>query len=247
MQTRTQRGRLAKSSRPSSAHTITALVAILIILGAIVAAVAALQPRPAAGVPGVTTIAAPGVPTSRNPEGFYVKGNPDAPVVVTEYVDFQCPGCGYYARSLAQGFEQDYVATGKVLFVFHEYPLEFHANAIPAAEAARCAGDQGKFWEMYGLLFDNQRQWSDLNNPGAQFGTYAGQLGLDTGAFGQCSSSGVNRAAILAARDTGTRLGIKGTPSFAVNGALVDTTGAQSVDEIALRVRAAVDAALAAN
>ncbi|MBO9320087.1 MAG: thioredoxin domain-containing protein, partial [Chloroflexus sp.] len=94
-------------------------------------------------------VKAPMAPVGRTAEGFYYKGNPDAAVKVIAFEDFQCPGCAYFSRNLAPILERDYINTGRVQFIFHELPLtNIHPNAVAAAEAARCAGDQGKFWEM---------------------------------------------------------------------------------------------------
>jgi protein-disulfide isomerase len=142
-------------------------------------------------------------------------------------------------------FEKQYIESGKVRLVYHDYPLSGHRNAIPAAEAARCAGDQGQFWQMNAQLFENQRQWSGLRDPAAQFLTYAQQLKLDQASFSRCMSSATHRQNVLDARAAGDQLMLPGTPSFTVNGKLIDTAGVQTVDEIVARVAAAVDSALA--
>jgi protein-disulfide isomerase len=142
-------------------------------------------------------------------------------------------------------FEEKYVTNGKVKFVYHDFPLNIHPNAIPAAQAARCAGDQNAYWQMHDMLFTNQDQWATLSNPIAQFASYAGQLKLDQGSFSQCLTSKTHEAAVLKARDASEQLGLPGTPSFAVNGKVVDATGAQTINEILDRVQVAVDAALA--
>src|SRR5579859_4297625 len=77
--------------------------------------------------------------------GYQSMGNPSAPVTVVEYADFQCPGCAYFATNLEAGIRHDYIDTGKVYFVYHEFPLDQHPDAVPAAEAARCAADQHAF------------------------------------------------------------------------------------------------------
>lgn len=144
-------------------------------------------------------------------------------------------------------FEKQYVESGKVRLVYHDYPLSSHRNAIPAAEAARCAGDQGQFWQMNALLFDNQRQWGGLRDPTSQLLSYAQQLKLDEASFSSCLSGATHRQEILNARAAGDQLGLPGTPSFAVNGKLIDTSGVQTVDEIVARVVAAVDSELASR
>lgn len=145
----------------------------------------------------------------------------------------------------SSAFEQKYVATGKVQLVYHEFPLNIHPNAIPASEAARCAGDQGAFWQMHDFLFYNQSQWAALTDPTSQFAVYAGQIGIDKTAFSACLANKTNHDAIISARDASEQLQLTGTPSFAVNGKIVDTTGAQTIEDIVTRVEAQVDSALA--
>ncbi|MCS6840614.1 MAG: DsbA family protein [Roseiflexus sp.] len=245
MSTRSQRGR-AVQTRKSSASLILLMGAVALLAVAIVATIA-LQNRQTAATPGREPARpATNVPVGKDANGFFFKGNANAPVTVTEYSDYQCPGCAYYATVLSSQFEQEYIATGKVKFVYHEYPLSGHANGAPAAYAARCAGEQGadKYWAMHDYLFTNQRQWSAQSDPRAQFVAYARQIGLDTAAFEQCYASNRFRDAINQAKAAGDALRIPGTPSFAVNGQLVNTAGASSVEEIYARMRQAVDAAL---
>lgn len=245
MTSRTHHGRAVPSRKSPARRLLLIAIALLGVLGAAILAVALLR-GPSAEQPLAGISSAPlSVPSGQTSDGAHWKGAADASVVVTEYADFQCPGCGYYARTLAAAFERSYVESGKVQFVFRDYPLAQHPNAIPAAEAARCAGDQGFFWQMHAALFANQRQWGELADPTAQFGAYASALTLDTGAFSQCLASGTHRASVLASRDAGMALGIASTPSFAVNGKVVDISGAQSVDEIVIRVQRAIDAELA--
>jgi protein-disulfide isomerase len=187
------------------------------------------------------------MPIGQTPEGFWYKGKPDAPVAVVEYADFQCPGCGYFANQLEQRLIADYIETGRAHLVFQDYPLPGHPNAIPAAEAARCAGDQAAFWPMHDLLFAAQQQWATLSQPLQQFGVYAEQLKLDRATFEQCMTSAKHHDFVLKAQQAGDQLGLPGTPSFAVNGALIDTQGVRTVDEIADRLRQAIDAALTAK
>src|SRR5207247_8778213 len=108
-----------------------------------------------------------------------------AKVAVIEYSDFQCPFCGRYAKESFPQITSDYVDTGKVKYVFHDLPLDFHKYAFKAAEAAHCAGEQGKFWEMHGLLFQNQAALAP-----EQLGGYAKDLGRRQAAFPHRLDSG---------------------------------------------------------
>lgn len=247
MSTRPRRGRTVHPQKQAgSLRNFYILIGVIIVIGVVALAAFAFRSPPTAAPSGVVPNTPPSTaPTGITEEGFNYKGQADAPVVVTEFADFQCPGCGYFATNLERQFERDYVETGKVKFVFHDYPLQGHPNAIPAAEAARCAGDQNAFWSMKDLLFTNQRQWSALNDPTAQFLAYAKQLSLDEAAFTTCVSQHKYQSAITQAQAAGEQLLLPGTPSFAVNGTLVDTTGLDTVDQIVNRVRQQVDAVLA--
>ncbi|MGQ9925970.1 MAG: DsbA family protein [Chloroflexaceae bacterium] len=181
------------------------------------------------------TIAAPTVPVGQTDEGFWYKGNPDAPLTVIEYADYECPACAYYNRNMAPIISRDYIETGKVKFVYHEVPLTIHRHAVPAAAAARCAGEQGKFWQMHDMLYLNQQQWSPLNNVQNVFSGYAGQLGLDRAAFDACVSNDAQSQAVAAAAEAAFAAGVNATPTFNVNGRIVDMRELPGAIEAALR------------
>jgi protein-disulfide isomerase len=104
--------------------------------------------------------------------------------------------------------ERDYIKTGKLKYVFRDFPLEsIHKDAFKAAEAAECAGEQGKFWEMHTRLFENQRALSDLS-------PHAKAIGIDTAKFQQCLESGKSAAKIRKDLADGQKAGVTGTPSF---------------------------------
>ena len=139
------------------------------------------------------------------------KGDRKARVAVIEFSDYQCPFCGRYVTNTFSQIENDYVETGKVKYVFRDLPLEFHKNAFKAAEAAHCAGEQGKFWEMHDLLFQNQAALAPEQLPG-----YAKSLGLSEAGFSRCMESGQFAAGIKKdIADAGT-VGITGTPTFLI-------------------------------
>jgi protein-disulfide isomerase len=222
MHTRTQRGR-ASQSAPRSLRPFYIALALIAIAGVVVIATTMQRNR---------TVAMTGTL-----DGYQTKGSANAPVTVVEYADFQCPGCAYFATQLEPGITRDYVDTGKIRFVYHEFPLNIHPNAIPAAEAGRCAADQGAFWPMHNLLFAKQDEWAEQPQPNALFAAYAEQLKLDRNAFTQCLASGKHRAEVLAARQQAEAAQIPSTPSFVINGKRYE----------ALELRGAIDAALAAK
>lgn len=149
-----------------------------------------------------------------------VKGDPNAPVTIVEWSDFECPFCArFYSQTLDQ-IEKNYIDTGKVKLVYRDFPLSFHPNAQKAAEAAECAGDQGKFWEMHDLLFDN-----GVSGGVASFKSFASQLGLNQATFDNCLDSGTHANEVKDDMAAGSAAGIRGTPGFIINGQLV--SGAQ--------------------
>jgi protein-disulfide isomerase len=138
------------------------------------------------------------------------KGSNDAKVTLIEFSDYQCPFCGRHTRDTNPQLQKEYVETGKVRYVFFDMPLEsIHPLAFKAAEAARCAEDQGKYWEMHDRLFANQQKLEPWDE-------HAKALGLDLKLFDACMASDMHAAGIRADIATAQKLGINGTPSFLV-------------------------------
>jgi|HubBroStandDraft_6_1064221.scaffolds.fasta_scaffold04609_2 predicted DsbA family dithiol-disulfide isomerase len=138
------------------------------------------------------------------------RGTPNAPVLLIEFADYECPYCQKINADLKK-LEADY--SGKVLFAFKDFPLPMHKHAQKASEAARCAGLQDKYWEYHDLLFQkgNGLEISQLKE-------YARTLKLDAAKFDQCLDSGDAAAAVKKDQEQGQKLGLTGTPSFFVNG-----------------------------
>ncbi len=147
-------------------------------------------------------------------------GSEDAPVLIQEWSDFECPFCGRFYSDAYQQIKTQYIDTGKVRLEFHHFPLSFHQLAMPAAVAAECAGEQGKFWEYHDKIFEQQ---SGMN--AFSFGIWADELGLNRADFDSCVESGKHEPRILADMQAGQAGGVQGTPGFLVNGKLV--SGAQ--------------------
>ncbi|MBI5393346.1 DsbA family protein [Candidatus Woesearchaeota archaeon] len=142
-----------------------------------------------------------------------IKGDKNAKVTIVEFSDYQCPFCGRFFRDTLPQVEEQYVKTGKVKMVFRDFPLSFHENAQKAGEAAECAGDQDKYWEMHDKLFQNQQKLavSDLKQ-------YAVDLKLDTKAFNDCLDSSKYKAEMQKDMADGSSYGVSGTPAFFING-----------------------------
>ena len=114
-----------------------------------------------------------------------VKGSGAAPLTMIEFSDYQCPFCARHAQQTLPEIDRDYIATGKVRYVFRDLPLPIHPEAPKAAEAAHCAGDQGKYWEMHDWLFANQGALG-----AEKLVEYGTALGLDAASYKACLDSG---------------------------------------------------------
>ena len=148
-------------------------------------------------------------------EEDYIRGEEDAPVTIIEFSDFECPFCLRFQESLDKVLK-DY--QGKVRLVYRHFPLPFHSNAMKAAEAAECAGEQGKFWEMHDKIFEAQKEkkmgiekWKNI----------AQELGLNIEQFNLCLDSGKYQKKILTQMNEAEQAGVKGTPTVFVNGEII--------------------------
>jgi len=148
------------------------------------------------------------------------KGPSTAPVTIVEFSDFECPYCSKAEETVSQVLKQ---YGDKVRLVYRDFPLPFHPNAQKAAEAAQCAGDQGKYWEMHEKLFANQKALTVGDLKG-----HAKAVGLDAGKFDKCLDSGDKAKVVADHRKAGEKVGVTGTPAFFVNG--YQLTGAQPID-----------------
>jgi protein-disulfide isomerase len=159
------------------------------------------------------------------------RGPEKAPITIVEFSDFQCPYCGRAESTVNQVL----AAYGdKVRLVFRDFPLPNHPDAPKAAEAAHCAGDQGKYWEMHGKLFANQQALEIKSLKG-----YAKEVGLDQGKFDKCLDAGEKAKLVESNRKAGEDAGVSGTPAFFVNGVMI--SGAQPLESF----KAVIDGELA--
>lgn len=165
----------------------------------------------------------PAASAQSDPLAVRSKGSPTAPVTVYEMSDFQCPYCRDFALTTLPTIEREYVASGKVRFVFINLPLtKLHANAVAAAEAAMCAARQQKFWPMHDLLFQRQAQWASRTDPGPYLLALGDSAGLDRAQLTRCVASRAMRAEIRedSARAAGS--GARSTPTFYIEGGLLE-------------------------
>ena len=152
--------------------------------------------------------------------GSYAIGSQNAPITMVEFTDFQCPFCQRFYTSTFADLKKNYIDTGKVRFVSRDLPLDFHPNAMQAAEAGRCAGEQGQFWPMRDRMGANPEQL-DLNHLMA----YAQEFKLNVDTFRACVESGKYKTAIEKDIQEAVRIGANGTPSF-----VIGKTAGDSVD-----------------
>jgi protein-disulfide isomerase len=164
--------------------------------------------------PLVPTAPAPGGPVDSKvsyafPAGGLSVGRDNAPLVLVEYTDYQCPFCQRFQNGAFAQIKTNYIDTGKLRFVSRDFPLEFHENARRAAVAGRCAAEQGKYWEMRQTIFANsgQLQADEILDD-------AGKSSLDVTKFKACVDSNKYKAVIDKDIAEGTAAGVTGTPSF---------------------------------
>ncbi len=167
-----------------------------------------------------------------------VTGSPDALVEIVEFADFECPGCGYFATLHEPDVMARLVASGEIRFRFMDFPLDMHPNAVAAHNAAACANEQGKFWEMHDAIFQTQDKWNTqaTRDPKKVLQQVARDVGIDQGAWESCYDSGRQLEQIEANRRAGLRLRVGSTPSFKIGDQVY--AGVMTFDEINQKVLA---------
>ena len=171
-----------------------------------------------------TVTSAAGDPSAVPVYAAPVRGTADAPVTIVEYGDFQCPSCGAFARNTEAELIRRYIDTGKARLVWKNFAW-IGDESKRAAQAAACAGDQGKFWEYHDYLYAHQRGENTGYLTNANLKTFASALSLDRTPFDVCLDSGRYKAVVDNDGSEVRRLGLTGTPTFVINGTRV--VGAQ--------------------
>lgn len=162
-------------------------------------------------------------------ENAYAIGDPNAPVTIVEYTDFQCPFCSRHFEQTFSQLKEDYIDTGVVYYVFKDFPLtQIHPQAVAAANAARCAGEQDAYLAMHDALFANQSEWSGRSDANTLFSQYAATMGMDEAEFATCVAESRYEEQVYADLDEGISFGVSGTPAFFLNGYFL--SGAQPYD-----------------
>ncbi len=216
--------------------------AFYLILGA-VAVIGAyflyMQTRGGGGAVSATTID-PNVPLPKA-EG-YLLGNADAPVQVIEYADFECPVCAYFATITEPDIRKRLVETGQISLRYMNYHIPSHPNTWAASQAAACANEQGKFWEMHDAIYNAQDKWAGTatRKPKGVLKDLAEQVGLNTSQWETCFDTQKYQPQLLASQQDAERRQVRGTPTFIIGSKMIDHN--MSYDEF----KAYVDTALAA-
>jgi protein-disulfide isomerase len=148
-----------------------------------------------------------GQPTTQATTDVRIRGNPTAPITLIEYSDFTCGYCQKFFRETWPRLQAKYVETGKLRFLYRDFPRAAQGPGLNAAVAARCAGDQGKYWPMHDRLYGGR-----LDLP--EFQRHAAAIGLNLPGFTKCYEDGRHTDAIFKDKDEGTYLGFHGTPGF---------------------------------
>ncbi|HEY8256614.1 MAG TPA: thioredoxin domain-containing protein [Gemmatimonadales bacterium] len=158
--------------------------------------------------------------------GARTKGSAQAPVTVYEMSDFQCPYCRRFALETFPALDSLYIATGKVRWVFVNFPLtSIHPNAVPAAGIAFCAAKQGAFWPMHDLLYQHQSDWAELKDPADYLLSLADSAKISRSELLACVKSPSTTQQVQADAEGASRAGASSTPAFYIEGGLL--VGAQ--------------------
>ena len=239
------------AAKPSSNRgAFYGVLVAIVVVG--IAAILYLKSNPTSGTSGAEAQAAYAALqrdyAKAGPPEPYVLGNAKAPVVIEEFADFECPVCGSYATVTEPDVRKRIIDTGLAYYKYYDFPLPMHHNTQSASNAAACADEQGKFWEMHDRIFAGQDAWG-LNpdgatqvtdNPKSVFVGYAKDLGLNATQFEQCYDTKKFQSRVNANAAEGFRRNVNQTPTFFVNGKML--AGSLPYDVL----RKAVDDAAAA-
>jgi protein-disulfide isomerase len=207
---RGRRPGVVSKQRGNSAQRFYVVLALVVVAGGLLIVRAARAPRVRANV---TT--APITPAQA--EG-YLLGNASAPVQILEFADFECPACGNFSVITEPDVRARIINTGLASYRFFDFPLQMHKNTIAASNAAACAADQGKFWEMHDELFRNQPEWNGeaTDNPKKIFLGYVKTLGINSDSWEKCFDAQTHQPRILANQAEGVRRNVQSTPTFVI-------------------------------
>jgi protein-disulfide isomerase len=226
-------------SRFMNRHVLSALIALIACNTS--SGATATHDGATAGAIVAARAAAPADSLSQRIDAARITGDSTAKVWMIMVSDFQCPYCKEWHDESFAALRHEYVDNGKVRLAYYNFPLAIHPNAVPAAEAAMCAGAQGKFWPMHDALFASQATWAPLKDPAPVFDSLGSKVGLDAKSFNACRTTHATLAMIRADQDRAERAGVQSTPTIIIGNKLI--AGAQPTDNF----RHALNDALAAK
>ena len=210
------------------------IIGVIVIFIGLLAGAALYKNKSATGLP---------VPTEEISLSDWTVGTSTS-VVLMEYSDFQCPACRSYFPMVEQVIAE---YKDRITFVYRHFPLPQHLNAMVASRASEAAGRQGKFWEMYALLFQNQDMWASDSKPLDKYKEYANQLGLDLERFETDYNDSALKGKIQNDYKSGVKLGVEATPTFFINGKKISNPQGNTAEEIVAGFRKELDEALLSN
>jgi len=221
---RGRRPSVVSKQRGNSSQRFYMVLALVVVAGGLLIVRAARAPRARANVTTAPITAA-------QAEG-YLLGNPNAPVQILEFADFECPACGNFSVITEPDVRARIVNTGLASYRFFDFPLPMHKNTIAASNAAACAADQGKFWEMHDALFRNQPEWNGeaTDNPKKVFVGYVKTLGINSDSWEKCFDAQTHQPRIMANQAEGVRRNVQSTPTFVIGTRVIP--GGMSYDVI---------------
>jgi len=232
--------RLKKQRQQRLFMILGVVVLALLIVGFLVVPPLMAKSQPVGSIVSIT-------PVARPQANGTAAGDPKAPVLVEVYEDFQCPVCGEFTRTVEPQLMNNEVASGKVHYVFRQFPFLDQAAATKeshqAANASLCAADQSRFWDYHDMLFANQTGENVGDFSDKRLVAFAEALGLDTNAFNACFSADRFQSTLDADINAGTIAGVSGTPSVFVDGKEVSPGNLPAYADI----QTAINAALAAK
>ncbi len=202
--------RQLRRQKMQRAQTRTRLVTLsLVSLGALLVAFVLIYPnlKPVGAISTAAPLARP------NPQAN-AAGDPNAPIKIEEFSDFQCPYCARFTETTEPGLLETYVATGQVYFVYRSMGEWIGPESVAAAEAAYCAGDQNKFWEMHDIIFANHTGENVGDYTARRLKAFAETIGLDAGQFNSCFDGGKFSDQVRQDQRDGLAAGLQGTPFF---------------------------------
>jgi len=208
----------APSKRPAGRSPLTPFYAILGVVALLGLGAIAYQLFAKGGDAATAPVEVQIDPTELSRVQGVSLGNDNAPVVIYEFADFQCPACGQFASFITPLIKERLVQPGTVKYVYYDFPLNMHPHAFLAARSARCAQEQGKFWEYHDALYGRQPTWSAMRDATDFFIELGNEVGVDEGQFEECVQSDKYAEEVTRSLKLGESLGVRGTPTLFING-----------------------------